>query len=440
MQRSRETDEAITRDRRRGDAHGSSELGQMAYDTAEAPTRGTGLTEPRAVYEAFPDNYGWSLTTMAALNMGAAIGEVDEVCRALRPVAGCRDGVAAEKWYESWTRMGERLERLARADDDRGYAVSACRKWLRAAIYYFLAERHISRNSPRRVQTYLRGLKAFRRHVELSDVPVEFVEVPYGDSALPALFIPALGTTEKPPCMIHFNGLDFTKEFVYLHQGFDLRRRGVSLLICDHPGVGEALRLRNLTASPETEVPAAACLDYLEQRDDVDPDRIGIMALSMGGYYAPRAAAFEKRLKCCVVWGAIWDLEACLLNCTREGTESVSFDDQLAWVFGIAEHDQLWEVIKRFNLEGIAEQIECPLLIVHGENDRQAPLWTAQRTYERAVNSARRELKIFTFDEGGAEHCSLDNSSICVDYMHDWIADVLSSPVARPQKEVAETA
>ncbi|GIU95287.1 MAG: alpha/beta hydrolase [Gaiellaceae bacterium] len=392
------------------------------------------------MYEAFPDNYGWSLTTMAALNMGAAIGEVDEVCRALRPVSARRDSVAAEHWYESWTRMGERLERLARVDDDRGYEVSACRKWLRAAIYFFLAERHISRRSARRMQAYRRALKAFRRHVDLSDVPVEFVEVPYGESALPSLFVPALGEAEKAPCMIHFNGLDFTKEFVYLHQGFDLRKRGVSLLICDHPGVGEALRLRNLTASPETEVPAAACVDYLEQRGDVDPDRIGIMALSMGGYYAPRAAAFEKRLKCCVVWGAIWDLEACLVNCTTEGTESVSFDDQLSWVFGIADRDQLWDMIRRFNLDGIAERIECPLLVVHGENDRQAPLWTAELTYDRAVNSTRRELKVFTLDEGGAEHCSLDNSSICVDYMHDWIADILSSPVATEQEEVAEPA
>jgi fermentation-respiration switch protein FrsA (DUF1100 family) len=53
----------------------------------------------------------------------------------------------------------------------------------------------------------------------------------------------------------------------------------------------------------------------------------------------------------------------------------------------------------------VAEQIECPLLVVHGGNDRRAPLWTAQRTYDAAVNSPRRELKVFRLDEGGAEHC-----------------------------------
>ena len=60
--------------------------------------------------------------------------------------------------------------------------------------------------------------------------------------------------------------------------------------------MGEALRFRSMYSSHDTEVPAGACVDYLETRSDVDPERIGIMAVSLGGYYAPRAAAFEKRV------------------------------------------------------------------------------------------------------------------------------------------------
>jgi dienelactone hydrolase len=88
------------------------------------------------------------------------------------------------------------------------------------------------------------------------------------------------------------------KELLYLsHLPAEFRRRGVSTLIVDHPGVGEALRLRNLKTLPETEIPAGAAIDYLQTRSDVDPKCIGIIALSLGGYYAPRAAAFENRLK-----------------------------------------------------------------------------------------------------------------------------------------------
>lgn len=71
--------------------------------------------------------------------------------------------------------------------------------------------------------------------------------------------------------------------------------------------------------------------------------------------------------------------------------------------------------------------IECPLLVGHGENDRQAPLCTAHRTYDAAVNSPRRDLRVFGLDEGGAEHCHCDNITMGVDYVHDRIAEVLST-------------
>jgi fermentation-respiration switch protein FrsA (DUF1100 family) len=76
-------------------------------------------------------------------------------------------------------------------------------------------------------------------------------------------------------------------------------------------------------------------------------------------------------------------------------------------------------------LEGVADKITCPLLIMHGENDRQIPLWHAQKTFEAAVNTPNKRLKIFTLAEGGAEHCQADNGSMAVDYAADWVAEVL---------------
>jgi dipeptidyl aminopeptidase/acylaminoacyl peptidase len=71
------------------------------------------------------------------------------------------------------------------------------------------------------------------------------------------------------------------------------------------------------------------------------------------------------------------------------------------------------------------DKIACPILIVHGENDRQIPLQHAERTYQEAVNSPVRELKVFTLSEGGAEHCAADDNALAVDYMADWVAKVL---------------
>jgi dienelactone hydrolase len=384
------------------------------------------------MFELYPDNYGWSLSTMIAIGMGGEVSEIDEICAPLRPLAVSRGKPAEDAWLRSWRRMAERLARLASDDESAGHQISAARKWQRAATYYLVAERHVDHRSARKLDTYHRALEAFERYAARSDVPIEFVDVPCQDTALPALFVPAVGEDPQPPCMIHFDGLDVTKEIIYLLHGYDLRRRGISLLVVDQPGVGGALRLRDLHTRPDTEVPAGACIDYLERRGDVDPRRIGLMALSMGGYYAPRAAAFEKRLACCVAWGAIWDLEACLVNCILEATESVSFDAHLSWVFGIEDREALWDEIRKFTLDGIIDQIECPLLIVHGENDRQAPLWTAYKTHEAAINSSQCDLRIFTLDEGGAEHCHCDNVTMGVDYIHDWIADILVRDVSEP--------
>jgi len=200
------------------------------------------------------------------------------------------------------------------------------------------------------------------------------------------------------------------------------------LLVVDHPGVGEALRLRNMPSGPDTEVPAGACVDYLETRPEVDAQRIGIMALSLGGYYAPRAAALEKRFKCCVAWGAVWDWGELVSKrlAGRGGELSVpDWADQLLWVLGKETVEEAVAVAKQFTLKEIAGKITCPLLVIHGENDRQIPVANAEKTIAAAVNSRQRQLKIFTLAEGGAEHCQVDNSTMAVDYIADWAAKIL---------------
>ena len=213
---------------------------------------------------------------------------------------------AQQAWYESWKKVAERVEALGLVHEEEGHTLSAGRKYLRASLYYLNAERMLKGHDPRKVQTYRQAMAVFKKGIQFRKEPVEWVEVPFQGKSMPALFSKAPGPGPRP-CMVHFDGFDIMKEKIYFSAAEEFRRRGISLLIVDHPGVGEALRLRNMPGGPDTEVPAAACVDYLETRPDVDPQRIGMVALSLGGYYAPRAAAFEKRFKCCVAWGAIWD-------------------------------------------------------------------------------------------------------------------------------------
>ena len=103
------------------------------------------------------------------------------------------------------------------------------------------------------------------------------------------------------------------------------------------------------------------------------------------------------------------------------------FVEHAQWVFGTKNLDETRAVTRQMTLENVADKITCPLLIVHGENDRQIPLWHAEKTYAHAVNSKDRELKIFRLADGGAEHCGADNGGLIVDYITDWVAEKLGA-------------
>jgi fermentation-respiration switch protein FrsA (DUF1100 family) len=97
---------------------------------------------------------------------------------------------------------------------------------------------------------------------------------------------------------------------------------------------------------------------------------------------------------------------------------------QVPWVFGAKDLDEAVVMAKHFNLAEVAGRIACPFLVVHGENDRIVPLDSAQKLYD-AVGSKRKTLKVFTAEEGGAEHVQFDNRQVGVDYIADWLADNL---------------
>jgi len=384
------------------------------------------------MFEYFPQNYAWSSAVLSALNRGGVIGEVDDACRSLREASVRDDQQAQVEWCESWKKVAERVEGLARVHEEAGQFLSAGRKCIRAGIYYIIGEEMLNHRDPKKEKVYKHGLAAFKKGIQFRKEPVEWIDVPYQGKFLPALFTKA-PVKEPGPCIVHFDGFDAMKELIYQSVAEEYRRRGISLLIVDHPGVGEALHLRNIHGGPDTEVPAAACVDYLETRSDVDAQRVGIAALSLGGYYAPRAAAFEKRFKCCVAWNGYWDYGVELAKrlarekarLEKEKASVPRFSDRLMWVFGKEKIEEAAAVGKQLTLEGVADKITCPLLIVHGENDRQTPLWHAEKLFAAAVNSPNRKLKVFTSAEGGVEHCQKDNQTLATDYMTDWVAGIL---------------
>lgn len=387
------------------------------------------------MFQYFPSNYVWSLSTMIALTHGGNIGEVDAMCAPLREAAQAGDDPGTLAFYEAWKRGADQLADLAEADLQRGHRISAGEKLGRAALYYGIAERMQAHGFEQRLALYQCSLALFEQSRQLTGENCERVEIPYQGTHLSGLLVRAEGLSvgQRAPLVLVMNGLDSTKEMLQKSvMGTQFSRRGLSALFLDQPGTGEALRLQGLHAVPQTEAWASPVVDWLQARADVDPARIGALGVSLGGYYCPRAVAFEPRFACGAVWGANHDWrEVQQARLKREGENPVPhYWKHVQWVFGACDMDDFLAKAEAMHLNGVLDRIRVPFLVTHGENDRQIPLRYAHKTFEQLVNSPRKDLIIFTGREGGVEHSSLDNPLNAGARIADWLAEQLEGHTA----------
>jgi dienelactone hydrolase len=387
------------------------------------------------VFEYFPSGpYTYNLSVVATLNSGGLIDEVDRACRRITEAAAAGEDAGTPVFLQAWAELTDQLVGQAEDAEKAGHTRTAGQLYFRASNYLAQAERMLAHSDPNRVPTYKRLLELAQKAFALHSPRVSRVEIPYEGTTLPAYFSQAPAADDGPaPVIILVNGLDSTKEHMYSSNHWEeLAARGISCLMLDQPGTGEALRLQGLPARIDTEVWAGAAVDWLETRPDVDSSRIGIVGWSLGGYYSPRAAAFEKRLALCVAWGANHDWGAVQRRRKeREGERPVPhYWEHVLWVWGKEgdEHhlDEFLDFADDVNLDGVVEQITVPFLIAHGANDRQIPVAMAHRSYEQAVNSPKRELRVFTPEEGATEHIGLDHLPYVSTFIADWVADTFA--------------
>lgn len=372
---------------------------------------------------SFPAHYQWSNATLVTKGMApwgaVALGEIDQVVQRLHARLN-----EPQAWWEEWTAMAASVEHTADAAAAEGRHATAGNYYLRAGNYYYTGERMVPPGE-QKLDIYRKSLRCYHEGLRRRYPNVEFVEVPYEGKSLPAYFVKSPVAKGPAPTIVLFDGLDNCKEMSVLFASVELAFRGFHTLAIDGPGQGEALRLRNLPARYDYEAAGTPAYDYVAGRKDVDPNRIAIMAYSAGGYYAPRAAAFEKRYRAVVAWGAHYDYHAVWEKrweaMKSDGTKVATSHFQLPWVLGVPDMDAAVEKLKKFTLAGVANRIECPILICYGEDDKLTPPEVADQLYG-AVGSRDKTLKVFTAEEGGAEHCQVDNRQVGIDYIADWLA------------------
>lgn len=375
----------------------------------------------------FPGNYRWSaafLNMMSLTPYGASeIGELYKIGRLLDGKAPDDD----EAWFGACVRIADGVRGHAERFDRSGHPVSAAHAYLRACNYYQMAERFRTPKDSAALEVFQTSIRCFHRHAALSDLKIEVVEVPFEGGSLPGYFVPAQNVKSRPaPCVLFFDGFDITKELQYLRGVPDLVKRGISCLVMDGPGTGESIRFRGHHLRHDYEVAGSACVDFLEKRDDVDPGKIGVVAVSLGGYYAPRCASLEPRFAACIAWGAQWDYYEVWKKRIDAGFKaSLSVPGHhIMWIFGVDSLEAALKKLEPFRLDGVVQKMRCPFLVTHGAEDEQIPLAHAQALFD-ACGSKDKTLRVFTAEEGGAQHCQRDYLTLGIAEMWNWFEDKL---------------
>lgn len=319
-----------------------------------------------------------------------------------------------DDWCAAWSRRAAIHEELGRQALADGCGMSAGAHLTRAALCYHFGKFMFVHDLPQMKAAHLKTVECRQLALPHLYPPGERVAIPYLGQMLYGILRKPAGSP-RPPVVMMCVGLDSTKEELDAYENIFLAR-GIATLAFDGPGQGEAEY--EIPMRGDFEVPAGAVADYIETRGDVDAARIAIWGVSLGGYFAARAAAFEKRLKACISlsgpynWVDTFDARNEL---SREAFRARSHSKTL---------EEAREKARTLTLEGVAKNITCPIYVVGGELDKLTPPHNAERIAAEA--SGPCELLIVK----GGNHVVNNRRYMYQTQTADWLAQQLGLPKA----------
>jgi len=288
---------------------------------------------------------------------------------------------AWDQWLDAWVATGDEHTALAREAEDAGRARSAGEAYVQAALCYHFAKFVWLVDLQRHRQAADAAVAALRAAHRMIDPTAERLEIPFEGGTMVANLRRPLDRaleTRRPPLVVLLPGLDSAKEEFFNWENVFLTR-GIATLSLDGPGQGETGYTTHIR--PDYEVAVAAVLDELGVRDSVDPRRIAVVGVSLGGYYAARASAFERRIKAVAAIGGPYNFGECwsgLPALTRQAFAHHS---------GARDEDDARARALRLDLRGVLRRITQPLMVVFGKLDRLIPWEHAERVAAEAPNA-----------------------------------------------------
>lgn len=345
-----------------------------------------------------------------------------------------------ESWHQEWKRTAQRLRAIAEDCRDRGHGVSAREAFFRAANYFRCAEffmhMDIGKTDPRALETYDQSVACFRQAIQWLPTPCEVVSIPFEGTTLPGYFFQVDDSGASRPTVIVHGGYDSTGEEQYFEAVPAALARGYHCLVFEGPGQGHVIRYQNLPFRPDWESVVTPVVDYALGRNEIDPARLALMGVSLGGLLAPRAAAFEHRLAACIAVDGVYGHRPAdehdrpgqpggpSLEAQLRASEGLRWAiSQGMWTLRARSLEDCLTKMQAFSLEGVAELITCPTLVCDAEGDHAFaghPQWVFDAL------CCPKTYSLFTAEDAAEEHCHVGAKTLLNQRVFDWLDETLA--------------
>jgi alpha-beta hydrolase superfamily lysophospholipase len=280
----------------------------------------------------------------------------------------------------------------------------------------------------------------------LFEPPIERLEIPYEGGSLTGWFLRADNSRRPRPLVILNNGADGMEISSYVLGGAGALARGYNCLIFNGPGQGDSLWLRKLYFRPDWEKVITPVVDAMLRRREVDPQRFALVGVSQGGYWVPRALAFEHRIAAGVADPGVWDVSApwlghlpAILRNALDAKDKSQFDQYMQMgtasnargrmmlrfrmrPFGIASYYDVFRAVQEYNLAEVVGSIRTPMLNADPEGEQFFP-GQAQKLYDAL--SCPKTMAHFTHEQGADQHCEVAAPGYRDFCIYDWLDEVL---------------
>jgi Prolyl oligopeptidase family len=378
-------------------------------------------------------------------SLGRAYHSAGNVGKVLYLTTQVEDG-NFESAYVAFKQAGDEARAQAQESASQGHKESARQAYLWAQNYYDSSTYFIDgSNDPSRfLPTWELLYDCWLKSLPLFDPPIEPVKIPYENTELRGFFIRGKGTAAKRPLLISVNGSDGSLLDMWTWGGAGALARGYDFLTFDGPGQGYALWKQKLFFRPDWEKVITPVVDYALARPEVDPKRIAIQGISQGGYWVPRAVAFEKRIAAAVADPGVVDVSTSwtaslpkpMLGLLSAGRKA-EFDGYMAKTsdpatksnlnfrmrpFGFTSYYDTYRAVLAYNLRDVAAKITCPMLITEPANESY---WPGQSRQLYDLLSSPKKLAHFSESDGADLHCEPKGTGLRDLRIFDWLDETL---------------